>query len=121
MILNRNLYEQVSFLRAIWRRFQMRKFAGEGEQTMFSLSKVTLAGQSYFYSPRLRRRPKFSGNQQLLSTWDAKVLETICPTNAIKVVPKDILIDPRGCTSCGLCVEVSPTGLLEVSLPVAIS
>lgn len=93
----------------------MRKFRADRVFRMFSLHKTIFPGQTYFYSPRLKRRPYFTGDLKLLSSIDAHILENICPTNAIKVSKSDIFIDPRGCITCGLCIEASPPGLLEVS------
>jgi Fe-S-cluster-containing hydrogenase component 2 len=66
-------------------------------------------------SPRLKRIPVFIGTKAELSQWkESKLCETICPTHAIKVTAEAIMIDDRGCISCGLCVEIAPEGLLEI-------
>jgi NAD-dependent dihydropyrimidine dehydrogenase PreA subunit len=116
MILNRNYYEARSFLRSWWDLRQMKKLLGEKIFKSFKLHKTSFPDSLYFYSPRLKRRPKFVGNAELLSKWkDAKICETLCPTHAIKVTAEAIHIDDRGCITCGLCVEFAPPGLLEMS------
>lgn len=82
-----------------------------------SLVRVFLP-QYFFYSPRLKTVPRFSGNLQLLSNWSKlSKLPEICPTKAIRVSQKTIEIDPSKCIACGLCVEVSPEGLLLTGIP----
>lgn len=116
MILNRKFYSQMSFLKAWWSTHQFKKLKGEKLFKIFKLHKTEWPARLYFYSPRLKRRPVFTGNSQLLATWkEAKSCETICPTGSIQVSPTAIIIDERGCIACGLCVELAPEGLLEVS------
>ena len=116
MILNRNYYVRVSFLRSWWNVRQMKKLMGEKIYKTFKLHKTEWPDKLYFYSPRLKRKPRFTGNKELLSSWkDAKICETLCPTRAIKVTAEAIHIDDRGCITCGLCVEIAPPGLLEMS------
>ena len=115
MILNRSCYNRVNFLRAIWRKRQVKKILGEKLFKIFNLQKTEWPQKIYFYSPRLKRVPVFSGNIDLLMNWkDSRKCETICPTNAIKVTESSIVIDQNGCIACGLCVEISPPGLLEI-------
>jgi Fe-S-cluster-containing hydrogenase component 2 len=40
------------------------------------------------------------------------MLESICPTKALKVVEDNIMIDPKACIACGDCLEVAPKGFL---------
>ncbi len=115
MILNRNFYSKVSYLKAFWARSQLRTISGEKLFKVFKLHKTQWPDKLYFYSPRLKRKPVFIGDAEKLSLWkDAKLCETICPTLAIKVTAQAIIIDDRGCISCGLCVEFAPPGLLEM-------
>ena len=115
MILNRTLYTKISFMRAFWNFQQVRKIAGDKVFKTFKLHKTSLPDKLYFYSPRLKRVPRFTGNVELLSSWkDSKSCETLCPTQAIKVTAKAFIIDDRGCIACGLCVELAPVGLLEI-------
>lgn len=115
MILNRSFYSKISFFRAFWNSRQIQKLAGEKVYKAFKLHKTEWPDKIYFYSPRLKRVPKFTGNTELLSSWkEAKLCETICPTQAIKVEAQAFIIDDRGCVACGLCVELAPPGILEI-------
>jgi ferredoxin len=115
MILNRKFYVKISFLKAWWLRRQIRKLQGEKIFKAFKLHKTEWPNKLYFYSPRLKRKPRFIGNKEQLSTWqESKLCETLCPTQAIKVTAEAIIIDDRGCIGCGLCVEAAPEGLLEI-------
>jgi Fe-S-cluster-containing hydrogenase component 2 len=116
MILNRNLYSKISYIRAFWNSRQRKKLAGERVFKAFKLHKTQWPNKLYFYSPRLKRIPRFTGNIELLSKWkDSKLCETICPTQAIKVTAEAFLIDDRGCIACGICVELAPPGILEMT------
>lgn len=116
MILNRNFYNKISIWRAFWSQRQIRKLAGERLFKVFKLHKTEWPDKLYFYSPRLKRKPVFIGTKAQLSQWkESKLCETICPTHAIEVTADAIMIDDRGCISCGLCVEFAPVGLLEMS------
>src|SRR5690554_1263834 len=115
MILNRNFYGKISRLSAWWFRRQVAKLKDERVFKAFKLHKTEWPNKLYFYSPRLKRVPVFIGNQELISNWkESKICETICPTRAIEVTANAIIIDDRGCIACGLCVEFSPEGLLEM-------
>ena len=114
MILNRSYYSKISVLKSWWFRRQSEKLKGEKIFKAFKLHKTEWPNKLYFYSPRLKRVPKFVGDKASLSDWkEAKLCETICPTQAIKVTASAIIIDDRGCIACGLCVEFAPEGLLE--------
>jgi NAD-dependent dihydropyrimidine dehydrogenase PreA subunit len=114
MILNRTYYSKISLFKAWWFRRQVAKFTGERVYKTFKLFKSDWPNKLYFYSPRLKGKPRFIGTPEELTKWQERHLcETICPTNAIKLTAKSIEIDERGCISCGLCIEVSPPGLLE--------
>ena len=116
MILNRRFYTKVSFLRTLWSFYNVRKLTGEKAFKAFKLHKTDWPTRLYFYSPRLKRIPRFTGNVELLSLWkESKLCETLCPTQAIKVTPKAFIIDGRGCIACGLCVELAPPGVLEIT------
>jgi Fe-S-cluster-containing hydrogenase component 2 len=116
MILNRNFYTKVSRLSSLWARWQMRAFSSEKVFKIFKLHRTEWPQKLYFYSPRLKRIPRFTGNTQALHNWkDAKTCETLCPTQAIKVTANAFIIDSRGCIACGLCVEVAPPGVLEMT------
>lgn len=115
MILNRKFYEKISRLKAHWYQRQVAKLRDDRVFKTFKLHKSEWPNKLYFYSPRLKRVPVFTGNKELLSSWkDSKTCEMICPTRAIEVTANAIIIDDRGCIACGLCVEFSPNGLLEI-------
>jgi ferredoxin len=116
MILNRNFYSKISFWKAWWFRRQILKLSGEKLFKVLKLHKTVWPDKLYFYSPRLKRKPLFTGSKETLTQWkDAKLCETICPTQAIEVTAEAIIIDDRGCIGCGLCVEFAPAGFLEMS------
>lgn len=116
MILDRSFYTKISYLRALWFTRQVKKLSGEKVFKSFKLHKTEWPGKLYFYSPRLKRIPRFTGNIELLSSWkESKLCETLCPTQAIKVTAKAFIIDDRGCIACGLCVELAPPGVLEMT------
>jgi len=116
MILDRSFYNKVSPLKAWWSRRQLKKLQSDKLFKAFKLHKVEWPDRLYYYSPRLKRVPKFVGTKEELSKWkDSKMCETICPTHAIEVTASAIIIDDRGCITCGLCVEFAPAGLLEIA------
>ena len=116
MILNRNFYNKISVLRGVWNNRQAKKLTGEKVFKAFKLHKTEWPNKLYFYSPRLKRIPRFTGNSALLANWqEAKMCETMCPTQAIKVTASAFIIDDRGCIACGLCVELAPPGILEMT------
>lgn len=116
MILDRNFYSKISFIRAYWSLRQIKKLSGIKVFKAFKLHKTEWPNKLYFYSPRLKRIPKFTGNTEILSNWkDSKLCETMCPTQAIRVTASAFIIDDRGCIACGLCVELAPPGLLEMT------
>ncbi len=116
MILNRRFYTKVSYLRAKWNLRQVKKLTSERAFKAFKLHKTEWPNKLYFYSPRLKRIPRFTGNTELLSIWkESKICETLCPTQAIKVTANAFIIDDRGCIACGLCVELAPLGVLEMT------
>lgn len=116
MILNKKFYTKVSYFRALWNQQQIKKLAGDKVFKAFKLFRTEWPDKAYFYSPRLRRVPKFTGDTKALSQWkDSKVCETLCPTQAIKVTASAFIIDDRGCIACGLCVELAPPGVLEMT------
>ncbi len=116
MILDRKFYNQLPFFRRWWNNYQMKKLRGEKLFRNLQLHKSASPDKLYFYSPRLKRKPKFTGDVALLRSWqDAKLCERMCPTQAIVVTEDNFIIDDRGCITCGLCVELAPPGLLENS------
>lgn len=116
MILNRKYYSKVSVLKSWWALRRIRQWSGEKLFKTFKLHKTEWPNTLYFYSPRLKRIPRFTGNKELLSNWkNSKVCERICPTKAIQVTASAFNIDCRRCISCGLCIELAPPGVLEVS------
>jgi ferredoxin len=116
MILNKNLYRNVSLFKSWWIRQQIRKIKGEKLFKTFKLHKTEWPDRLYFYSPRLKKRARFIATPEQLSLWqDSKLCETLCPTQAIKVTADAIIIDDRGCIGCGLCVEFAPPGILEMN------
>lgn len=116
MILDRKYYNDLPLLRRWWIRYQLRHLRGEKLFRLLELHKSLAPDKLYFYSPRLKRKPRFTGDEALLRSWqEAKLCERMCPTQAIQVTENDFVIDERGCISCGLCVELAPPGLLEVT------
>lgn len=116
MILNRNFYTKISFIKSWWHLRQSRKLSGDKVFKAFKLHKTEWPHKLYFYSPRLKRIPRFTGNQEILANWkESKLCEKMCPTQAIKVTADAFIIDDRGCIACGLCVELAPPGLLEMT------
>jgi Fe-S-cluster-containing hydrogenase component 2 len=116
MILNREFYSKISYIKSFWNQRMMKKLTGEKVFKAFKLHKTEWPNKLYFYSPRLKRIPKFTGNTEALSLWkESKLCEMICPTQAIKVTADAFIIDDRGCIACGLCVEMAPPGVLEMS------
>lgn len=116
MILNRNYYNKASIFKNMWNKFQMKSLIGPKLFKTFRLHQTRLPDQIYFYSPRLKSKPRFSGDVELLRSFKAaKLCEALCPTNAIKVTDNDFIIDQMGCIACGLCVEATPPGLLVVA------
>lgn len=120
MILNRKYYNKISYIKSLWYQGQINKFKNEKVFKFFGLTKIDWPNQLYFYSPRLKRKPQFTGNVEILKQWkDAKHSERICPTNAIEVRADDFIIDQQGCVACGLCLEIAPEGLLTVTSDIA--
>ena len=120
MILSRNYYEKTLFWRGWWFRRQIRKLAGDKIFKVFKLHKTIWPDKLYFYSPRLKSKPLFTGSKELLSQWkESKLCESICPTHAIEVTAEAIIIDDRGCIACGLCVDFAPAGFLEMSAEIS--
>lgn len=116
MILDRKFYNDLPIFRRWWNSYQMKKLRGEKLFRMLELHKSAGPDKLYFYSPRLKRKPRFTGNIELLRNWqESKLCERMCPTHAIQVTENDFVIDERGCITCGLCVELAPPGILEVS------
>ncbi len=116
MILNRSFYSKISLIKGLWHNRQVRKLLSEKVFKAFKLHRTEWPDKLYFYSPRLKRIPRFTGNTDLLRNWkDKEICETLCPTQAIKVSANAFIIDDRGCIACGLCVELAPPGLLETS------
>lgn len=113
MILSKKFYKSRDILhRFIFSQKMKKLLRNGGFFKALSLEQVKLP-QFFFYSPRLKTVPRFSGNLQLLSNWpELDRLSSVCPTNAIQVSPKSIEIDDAKCIACGLCVEFSPEGLL---------
>lgn len=115
MILNRSFYNKVSYFRAQWNFHQIRNISGEKIFKALGLFKTEWPSKIYFYSPRLKRKPHFTGDIKALKEWkSARVCEAVCPTQAIKVTETDFIIDQKGCIACGLCVELAPKGVLEL-------
>ncbi len=116
MILNRKFYSKISFWQAWWFRRQVGNLVGDKLFKAFKLHKTEWPNKLYFYSPRLKGKPRFIGTLEQLSNWkDSKMCETLCPTHAIEVTAGAIIIDDRGCIGCGLCVEFAPPGILTMS------
>lgn len=116
MILNREFYSKISFFKALWTQRKMKKLSKEKVFKAFKLHKTEWPDKLYFYSPRLKRIPRFIGSAEDLSLWkESKLCEMICPTQAITVTADAFIIDDRGCIACGLCVEMAPPGVLEMS------
>ena len=115
MILDRKYYKDLSFFSRWWSNYQMKKLNGDKIFRLLELHKSLAPDKLYFYSPRLKRRPRYTGDIALLRSWqDARLCERMCPTQAIRITEDNFLIDDRGCIACGLCVELAPPGLLEI-------
>lgn len=120
MILNRKYYLKMSLFDKFWSQKLARSLAGAKVFKAFKLFHCVIPDKIYFYSPRLKRIPQFTGNTDLLSQWkDSKTCETICPTFAIQVNAKSIIIDERKCIACGLCVDFAPHGIIEIPTDLA--
>lgn len=116
MILNRKYYKPISFLQKLWTDYQLSKLKSDKLYKSFSLHKSFWPDKLYYYSPRLKRIPRFTGDAALLSLWkESKLCERICPTQAITVTAQAIIIDSKGCITCGLCLEFAPPGLLQAT------
>lgn len=116
MILDRKYYNDLPFYRRWWISYKLRKLQGEKLYRLLELHQSSLPDKPYFYSPRLKRKPRFTGDIELLARWqDAKLCERMCPTQAIQVTETDFVIDERGCIACGLCVDLAPPGIIEVT------
>lgn len=114
MILNKNYYRKATFFRSLWNSRQLKNITGEKVFRGFKLFKISIPEKVYFYSPRLKRIPHFSGDTKALAQWkDAEACVQLCPTQAINLTAKELVIDERGCIACGLCVELAPPGILE--------
>jgi NAD-dependent dihydropyrimidine dehydrogenase PreA subunit len=119
MILNREFYNRVPLLRRLWISWQRKKLSGDKLFKAMRLHRTEYPGSFYFYSPRLKSRPVFTGDQTLLAEWkDAGLCAQLCPTRAIRFAPGIFDIDPNGCIACGLCLEMAPKGLLVVKTAV---
>jgi len=115
MILNRKYYLKMSLFEKFWSQKMARSLSGTKVFKAFKLFHCVIPDKIYFYSPRLKRIPQFTGDSDLLSQWkDSKTCETICPTFAIKVSAKTIIIDDHKCIACGQCVDFAPHGILEI-------
>lgn len=114
MILSKTYYEKISAAKSLWIKKQMKRFSSENIYKTLSLQKTEWPDKFYYYSPRLKSKPRFTGDVAKLSQWnEAKECEMICPTLAITVTKNEILIDEKGCITCGLCLEFAPPGILE--------
>lgn len=115
MILNRKYYNKISTFKSWWFRQQMEKLKSEKLFKAFKLLKTEWPEKVYFYSPRLKKVPRFIGSPEKLAAWSGvKDFPAVCPTNAISVTKEALVIDERGCIACGLCVELAPEGMLEM-------
>lgn len=115
MILNRKYYLKNSLFERFWAQKRARALIGSKVFKAFKLFQSVIPDKIYFYSPKLKRIPRFTGHIELLSQWkESKSCERICPTLAIQVNANAIIIDDRGCIACGLCVEFAPPGILEM-------
>jgi len=120
MILNRNFYNQIFFLKAAFYRKKAKALIRDSLESrklfkLFRLTSTEWPNKIYDYSPRLKRVPVFIADKKTLNSWpERKSLEDVCPTGAITVTHDAIIIEPRGCIVCSLCIEAAPEGLLEV-------
>jgi len=111
MILNKKLYDKNKIKFWWFSKVLSRSFSNQISR-MFQLQQVSWPLKPYLYSDRFRSVPLFSGNVDLLKTFSqAKKLESLCPTNALKVHSDHIQIDSSKCVLCQLCVEASPEGI----------
>ena len=118
MILNRVYYNKISFFKKWWIKKRLGKISQEKLYTTFRLIKTNWPNDSYIYSSRVQRVPKFSGKSEFLSHWyssnleQAQKLECLCPTEAVKISSSHLEIDSTKCLACGLCFEFLPQELL---------
>lgn len=108
MILSKELYIRSSFLKRIWIKRQIKKLSRH--------DKIMSPGSWKNYrSLRGHKVPVFSGSKKDLAEFsDAKKLEEICPTNAIKVTTSEIVISEKNCIGCQECVKASPIGIFTL-------
>jgi ferredoxin len=114
MILDRRFYQKASRMSFLWWKWKIFKISGRKIYKSFQLVRLDEKNKLYFYSPRLRKIPRYIGTKDLLSAWShSKDLENECPTKAIKVLTDKVEINLFGCISCGQCVDFAPPGILE--------
>lgn len=109
MILSNELYIRASFFKRLWIRRQLKKVS--------RYDKIISPGSWKNYrSLRSRKIPLFVGTKSDLAAFtDAKKLEEICPTNALKVTKNEILISEKNCIGCQECVKASPEGFFTLN------
>ncbi|HLT23124.1 MAG TPA: hypothetical protein VKZ84_06765 [Bacteriovoracaceae bacterium] len=110
MILSKKLYIRDSIFKRIWIKRQIKKI---NKSTKF----FTLGSwKSYLHPVRSGSIPKFVGSKKDLQEFkEAKNLESLCPTNALKVTSETIQIDPKNCIRCQECVKASPDDFFDTN------
>lgn len=113
MILGREFYLRASFFQRFWLKRQVSKLRVQAP--FFHSGVQHFEGQTSSIVPEFIATPK-----ELAQFTEAKKLEVICPTNAIKVTAQRIEISKKNCIGCMECVKASPENffrLTEEKLP----
>lgn len=111
MILSKEFYIRVPFLKRLWLKRQVIKLSKSAK--LFSPG----SWKNYHPSIRSQRYPVFIGTKkELEQISDIKELEAVCPTNALKVTSSEIVINEKNCIGCLECVKASPEGIFHLLL-----
>lgn len=110
MILSKKLYIRDSIFKRIWIKRQIKKI---NKSTKFFSPG---SWKNYLHPVRSGSIPKFIGSKKdLMEFKEVKALESLCPTNALKVTSSSIEIDPKNCIRCQECVKASPEGFFDTT------
>lgn len=106
MILGRESYLRVSFIRRYWLRRQVAKL--RIQSPFFTSGPFQSTGKSLLI-------PEFIGSSKDLAEFsNAKRLEKICPTSALTVTSQKIEIKEKNCIGCMECVKMSPESFFKI-------
>lgn len=101
----------------LWSKPDPRTVALRALELAFATTEKTLTRRS-FVSGReyevLAKRPKV--NDSCLARLGCTQCLSSCPTSALKLEGKRVVIDSEKCTSCGLCSASCPVGAIEAPL-----